>query len=288
VALLPALAVCAFFVLSKLSTNVWFVTDGFYVVDPTLARRPIEVTGAVWFGLRRLGSGLLAWVAVAAALAVLLRGLGSRDRSPVLVTLALGAVAALPWYAFYEGHPFRVRYMVPVVAAAAVWAAILVGWLPGRVRCVASAMLLAATVVLLPPLTPRAAMVAEAQWDRPNSAARMQVTTCIAARRRPGEPILASMGSLAHYMQELSSIGMGIRDFIHEGNGSYWSDAVSVPGLYVPWLLVEERSEGGDVLAQRAARDPEYLGWFARRCQGGGVALYENVVMRGAKKKGSN
>jgi hypothetical protein len=280
VAVLPALAVAGFFVLSKLSTNVWFVTDGFYVADPILARQPVAVTGAIWFGLRRLGTDLLAWVAVAAALAMLVRGLGSRDRAPVLVVLALGAVAALPWYAYYEGHPFRVRYMVSLVAAAAVAVAVLVGWLPRRARRVGSLLLLAASAALLPPFAPRAAMVAEAQWDRPNSAARAQVTTCLSALRAPGEPILASMGSLAHYMQELSSIRLEIRDFVHEGNGSYWIDAVSAPGLYVPWLLVEEQSEGGDVIAQRAARDPEYLAWFARRCQGGGVALYENLVMR--------
>ena len=34
-----------------------------------------------------------------------------------------------------------------------------------------------------------------------------------------GEKILASMGSLAHYMQELSRDGFRIADFIHEGNG---------------------------------------------------------------------
>jgi hypothetical protein len=211
---------------------------------------------------------------------VLARGLRHRDHAPALVPLALAAVAALPWYASYEGHPFRIRYMVPLVAGATVGAAVAVGWLPARARQAVAAVLLVVVPLLLPPFSPRAAMVLEAQWDRPNSAARAAVTPCIESMRVPGEPILASMGSLAHYMQELSSIGLEIRDFVHEGNGSYWIDGVSAPGLHVPWVLVEERSEGGDVIAQRAARDPEYFAWFARRCQGGGVALYENTVMR--------
>jgi hypothetical protein len=279
----PALAVAAFLVLGKLTTNHWFVTDGFFVVDPSLAHKPIAVSGAIWFGLRRLGSSLLAWTALAAALLVLVRGFRSRDRAVALVPLALCAVAALPWYAFYAGHPFRIRYMVPLVAAAAVGVGILVGWLPRIARGPLALVLTGALgLVLVPPLTPRAAMVAEAQWDRPNSVARARVTECVAALRRPGEPILASMGSLAHYMQELSAIGLGIRDFIHEGNGQDWIDAVADPGRHVPWLLTEEQAEGGDVIAQRAAKDPAYLAGFTRRCASGGVALYENVNRRTA------
>jgi hypothetical protein len=280
VAVGPALAVAGFLVLSKLSTNFWFVTDGFYVVDPVLARKPIKVSGAIWYGLRTLGTALLAWTAAAAAIAVLWRGLRQREHAPALVTLALAAVAALPWYAFYEGHPFRIRYMVALVAGSTVGASIAVGWLPARVRRTVAVLLLALVPWLLPPLSARAAMVREAQWDRPNRIARAAVTPCIASMRRPGEPILASMGSLAHYMQELSAIGLDIKDFVHEGNGSYWIDGISAPGLWAPWVLVEERSEGGDVIAQRAARDPRYFEWFARRCEGGGVALYENTVMR--------
>ena len=280
----PALAVASFLVLGKLTTNYWFVTDGFFVADPRLAGKPVAVTGAIWFGLRRLGTGPLAWIALVAAAAVLARGL-TRERAPALVTLALAAVALLPWYAFYEGHPFRIRYMVPLVAGAAVGMSILVGWLPRGLRA-PSAVTLAGAIglVILPPLSPTAAMVAEAQWDRPNSAARARVTECLASARHPGEPILASMGSLAHYMQELSWVGLGVRDFIHEGNGQYRIDAVAEPARHVPWVLTEEQSEGGDVIAQRAAKDAAYLGGFTRRCAAGGVALYENAGLRSAER----
>ena len=65
------------------------------------------------------------------------------------------------------------------------------------------------------------------------------------------------MGSLAHYMQELSHDGFDVADFIHEGNGVIWDTALETgPGAACGWMLVEEEAEGGDVLAQRIRRDP--------------------------------
>ena len=60
------------------------------------------------------------------------------------------------------------------------------------------------------------------------------------------------MGSLAHYMQELSHDGINIRDFVHEGTLPYWQEAIEAPQGRVGWILIEERAEGGDVLAARA------------------------------------
>ena len=37
---------------------------------------------------------------------------------------------------------------------------------------------------------------------------------------------MASMGSLAHYMQELSHAGFDLDDFLHEGNGPIWQQRV--------------------------------------------------------------
>jgi hypothetical protein len=39
-------------------------------------------------------------------------------------------------------------------------------------------------------------------------------------------------------------------------------------------VLVEEQSEGGDMLAQRQRDRPGFLAGFDRVCEGGGVALY--------------
>jgi hypothetical protein len=93
-------------------------------------------------------------------------------------------------------------------------------------------------------------------------------------REYHGEPILASMGSLAHYMQELSSEGIDIRDFVHEGNLPYWQEAIEAPKGLVGWILVEERAEGGDRLAARSRESSDFLTGFTRVCTGGGVALY--------------
>jgi hypothetical protein len=116
-------------------------------------------------------------------------------------------------------------------------------------------------------------MVVEAQWDRPNMAARQQVTDCL-RRTYSGDTIMASMGSLGHYMQELSRAGFGVRDFLHEGNGDIWLAALAGPHPYAGWILIEEHAEGGDMLARIAREDPKFLDGFARVCEGAGVALY--------------
>ena len=52
------------------------------------------------------------------------------------------------------------------------------------------------------------------------------------------------------------SAGLRIADFVNEGNGTLWDIAFSTgPAPYVGWMLVEERAEGGDVLAQRIRDD---------------------------------
>jgi hypothetical protein len=162
--------------------------------------------------------------------------------------------------------------MVPIVAALAIWSGIGIGLL--RRWQLAAAMALVGVVTFeAPPLDQRSPMLLEAQWDLPNSLARRTVTACLTSDYR-GEPILMSMGSLAHYMQELSREGFAIRDFVHEGNHPEWDDAVKSPLGRVGWILVEERAEGGDILATRARQDPSFLDGFDRICSGGGVALY--------------
>jgi hypothetical protein len=85
------------------------------------------------------------------------------------------------------------------------------------------------------------------------------------------------MGSLAHYMQEMTSIGLPLRAFLHEGNGILWTSAVQAPRRYVRWILIEEQARGGGPLAIRAREDPSFLDGFARVAEGGGVALYRRV-----------
>jgi hypothetical protein len=76
-------------------------------------------------------------------------------------------------------------------------------------------------------------------------------------------------------MQELSHDGLDIADFIHEGNGSVWALALETgPAPHAGWMLVEEESEGGDVLARRIRDRAAFTAGMTRVCEGGGVALY--------------
>jgi hypothetical protein len=128
-----------------------------------------------------------------------------------------------------------------------------------------------------PPFDPRAPMIAEAQLDLPNSRGRARVTDCL-TRDYDGRTIMVSMGSLGHYMHELSSAGFAIRDFLHEGNGVIWDSAFTRgPVPVVGWVLIEEEAEGGDAVAQRHRRFPRLLDGFDRVCAGGNVALYKRT-----------
>src|SRR5205823_3039218 len=94
------------------------------------------------------------------------------------------------------------------------------GLLP-RVRVATAVLLFGVVAYELRPMDLTAPMIVEAQWDRPNVPAREQVTNCL-GRPGSGEKIMASMGSLGHYMQETSRVGFHISDFLHEGNGDIW------------------------------------------------------------------
>ena len=77
------------------------------------------------------------------------------------------------------------------------------------------------------------------------------MTECL-QRSYDGTTIMASMGSLAHYMQELSLAGFDLDDFMHEGSGPIWQRAYYYePSPFAGWVLVEEAAEGGDMLSQK-------------------------------------
>jgi hypothetical protein len=119
-------------------------------------------------------------------------------------------------------------------------------------------------------------MVTEAQWETPFRHER-EVVSRYLDRAYDHTPILASMGSLGHYMQESARHGLRLADFVHEGNGDLWTAAVAHPGRHVRWMLIEERAEGGDILAAAARTRPTFLDGFERVAEGGGVALYERA-----------
>jgi hypothetical protein len=184
-------------------------------------------------------------------------------------------MAAVPWSAFIDGHPYRIRYMVPLIAVLSICAGVAAGsWAKGRSVLVALLVIVAGFE--LRPMNVSAPMVTEAQWDRPNIQARDAVTACL-QRDYAGESVMASMGSLGHYMQDLSRAGFSIHDFLHEGNGDIWLNALHSPRPFAGWMLIEEKAEGGDMLATIARERPEFLDGYSRVCDAAGVALYRRT-----------
>ena len=271
----PATAVLLFVALGRITVGAWLVTSGFYLPDPGYEHQIGRSLLAVWWGTHQLSTRPTEAIAVAAAALFIVRALQRRADAPLLVAVALFASAALPAYALYQGHPFRVRYMIPVAAACTLFGGLAVGVLRVRAAAALAALLVGVTLLQSPPWRQDAPLLLEAQWDRIARDGRRRVTTCLTSDYR-GEKILASMGSLAHYMQELSHEGLTIADFVHEGNGAIWELAMETgPRPHTGWMLTEESSEGGDVLAQRIRRDPGFAQGMMRVCEGGGVALYK-------------
>jgi hypothetical protein len=260
--------------LSFATTGTWFVTGGFYVPDPKLQGQPMAVYEAIRDGLASLAGPrfvqFTTWSFVIALGTALLR----RKWSGLILPLTLMAAVALPFYAFVSGHPFRIRYEVPLILAGAAAIGSAVSLLHFLAPLVAIPML-ALVMVQAPSFdADLAPMVVEAQLDRANSLGRQAVTACL-RERYDRTTIMASMGSLAHYMQELSHAGFDLSDFIHEGSGPIWAHALHRdPSLFVGWILIEEKAEGGDMLFQRAAEWPGFLAGYERVCEGGNVALY--------------
>ena len=277
----PAAAIVLFLIDSRVTVGSWFVSSGFFVPDPTYQGLVVRSALAVWWGTHQMSGYVIEVVALIAAAVIAVR------RRELLVTTALFATGALPFSAFTAGHPFRIRYMIPLVAACALFGGLAVGLAegiasrgPDKVRVTTTALLIAAALVLStviesPPWSGRRApLIEEAEWDVPVSVERRAVTACLAPAYH-GEKVLASMASLAHFMQELSAQGFALADFVNEGNGTLWDIAMSTgPAPYAGWMLVEEHAEGGDVLAQRIRRDPSFARGMVRMCEGGGVALY--------------
>lgn len=269
----PLGAFLGFLVLSKATVGAWLVTGGFYVAENPAHGDPMLALTQVAWGLGQIAGWPVTFAAGAGALVALAAGLQDRSRQHWWFAVALAGCAALPFYAFVSGHPFRIRYMVPLIASAAACSGLLVGALPRRFRWAGGLAVLVLVAVERRPFDADAPMVVEAQWDRANQRERREVTACLKDAWQ-GEPILVSMGALAHYMQELSHDGFVLRHFVHEGIGELWFECLDAPARHVGFVLVEERAEGGDLFTDRLAADPSYFDRFERTCEGGGVALY--------------
>ena len=272
IAAFPAAAVAAFAVFSRIVVGEWFVDDGFFVPENRALGHPAEAVKQIVWGVNALSGPWLVGAAGIGLLVLLVWGVVSARGGRLLIAASILGTAAVPWLAFLKGHPYRIRYMVPLMAAQAIFAGTGAGYFK-RMRPIALTLLVGLALIELRPFDQRAPMVVEAQWDSPNVAGRMPVTNYL-RDHYDGTTVMASMGSLGHYMQELSHDGFVLRDFLHEGNGDIWLNALYGARPYAGWVLIEEKAEGGDVLAALAHEHPTFLAGYSRVSEGAGLALY--------------
>ena len=275
IGLYPAIAIAGFAVFSRVVIGEWFVAGGFFVAENKAIANPLLAAKEIGWGVRTASGPLLLTAGLAGMVVLAARGVASRGGALALIPLSLVTMAAIPWSAFIDGHPFRLRYVVPLVAMQAVGAGVLAGAMR-RGRLAGALLLTLAAAYELRPMDAFAPMVVEAQWDRPNRPVRADVTACLGAPGS-GDKVMASMGSLGHYMQETASTGFAIRDFLHEGNGDVWLAAVENPYRFAAWVMIEEKAEGGDMLAKIARERPAFLDGYTRMCEGAGLVLYKRT-----------
>ena len=272
-ALWPAIAIVVFSMNSRWVVGEWFVSGGFFVPENVDAiGNPLVAWRQVREGLRELAGGILPAAGYIGAALLAWTFVRSRERASLALLVALFAAAALPIAAYTEGHPFRIRYDVPLVIAAASAAAGGIAVLSKPVQLPAAIALIAISLLQAPPLDREAPLVLESQREAENMAGRGAITSYL-QEHYDGSGIMMSMGSLGHYMHDLSFAGFGIKDFLHEGNGEIWTFAMLRPRGHAGWLVIEGSAEGGDALYRASVRD-RWLDGFEKVAEGGGAMLY--------------
>ena len=270
----PFVAVVIFSLNSRWVVGEWFTTGGFFVPENVEAMgHPVVAWRQIMEGLTQLSGSALLWCGYIGAALLLVCVVRDRTRASLAMLLALAAAAALPMYAYLHGHPFRVRYDLPLVAAAAAVFAGGVGVLPRLLRAPVALLAVSLTVAQAHPFDRDAPLIRESQREAAAMEGRRAVTAYL-RQHYDGRTIMMSMGSLGHYMHDLSLAGFAIKDFLHEGNGEIWRFAMLDPTGHAGWLIVEENAEGGDALHHAAARDRRWLAAFKKVAQGGGATLY--------------
>ena len=274
VAMYPAIALVLFSANSRWTTGTWFVPAGFFVPENEALGHASLALEQVRDSVYRLSGTAWVWPAYAGAALIGVAVARSRRQAALILVFALAAAAIVPWYAFYQGHPFRIRYGLPLVAACSVITAVGIGTLRRPLRMIASLAVVSWVTLQSGTFDAQAPMIVEAQRDAANRIGRQAVTEYLRAHW-DGTTIMMSMGSLAHYMHDLTEVDLDIHDFLQEGNEQLWVHASTRgPRGFVKWVVIEERAEGGDVLFQAAQRDRRFLEGFERVAEGGGVALY--------------
>ncbi len=258
----PAIALVLFSANSRWTTGTWFVPAGFFVPENEALGNAALAFTQVRESVARLSGDAWLWPAYVASLLVVLAVVRRRGHAPLLLVFALAAAAVLPWYAFYQGHPLRIRYGLPLVAACAALTAGGIGLLWRGLRLPAAAAVVVWALMQSSPFSAHAPMIGEAQRDAANKVGRGNVTNYL-RDHWDGTTIMMSMGSLAHYMHDLTELHMQVRDFLQEGNEQLWVHAASRGPARV-------RAVGRDRGARRRRRRavpggtarPALPGWF--------------------------
>ena len=272
----PLIAVIVFSMNSRWVIGSWFVPSDFFVPENVKAMgNPAEAWRQIDEGLRLLAGSVLVWCGYLGAVLIGIALIRRRSPHSVVLLLAMAAAAALPMAAYLNGHPFRIRYDLPLVTAAAALAAGGIALLHPLIRLPAAALVLGGTLLQLTPFDSSAPLVQESQRELTAMTGRRVVTTYL-REHYDGTTIMMSMGSLAHYMHDLSNEGFEIRNFLHEGNGEIWRFAMLGPRGHAGWLMFERHAEGGDAMFHASQR-PRWLDGFVRVAEGGGVELYRAV-----------
>lgn len=268
----PTVAAAAFLLFGRLTLGRFFADADFFTADNPAAHQPAAVLIQIIRGYVDIAGWPVLLLTGAGAVALAVSAWRARC-GRALLPFALFAAIALPFTAFLDGHPYRVRYMVALVAASGALIGAAIGAVPRRWRGPVALAALVLAVWARPPLSPNAPMTIEAQRETATRIDRGAVTAYL-RDHYDGGAILASQNSLGHYMQELSAIRMPLRAFINAGNGDLWSAAVAHPERHARWVLIEEAAEGGDEIASISRRDPDYLSAFEPVAAGGGARLY--------------
>ena len=157
--ILPAIALVLFSANSRWTTGTWFVPSGFFVPENEALGHAALAFSQVRESVVRLSGDAWLRPAYIASLLVVVAAARRRSHAALLLVLALAAAAVLPWYAFYQGHPLRIRYGLPLVAACAALTATGIGliWRPLRAPAAAAVIVWA---LQSSPFTARAPMIA--------------------------------------------------------------------------------------------------------------------------------
>jgi hypothetical protein len=272
-ALWPAIAIVVFSANSRWVVGSWFVPNDFFVPENVEAiGRPLVAWEQLREGLVELAGPWLPRAGYLGAALVVWAYARSARRAPLLLLLALAGAAAVPMTAYLQGHPFRIRYDAPLVIAAAALAAGGIGVLWRPLRPFVAALLLILVVRDAWPLDRAAPLVVESQREARSMEGRRAITAYLQSHY-DGDTIMMSMGSLGHYMHDVSLAGFDIRNFLHEGNGEIWRFAMLEPRGHAGWLIIEGSAEGGDALHHASLR-ARWLHGFEKVAEGGGATLY--------------